>query len=543
MAGELADQPRLAETGLGDDRDELGRGSGSGAIEELGEHRQLEIAADERGAVTLLGADPGDGMQRPPCLDRFCLALGRDRSELLVDDRLLRSPDACLRPRPPPSRERRPRDVRRCSSCPRSRTPRPSEDRRRDGRAPPRCSPRSGPRCRGRRLRCLRMIRSAARTARSGSSSWASGTPNTPTTASPMNFSTTPPWDSIRLPADRLVVAEQTGDVFGVQALPQRGGADEVAEQSGDDLALLADRGRFELGAAFAAELLPFGVLRAAGRAGRAWARAYVGCANRLKGTRCYARRHWPTTASIAHASDQRKWWALRVSNPRPSPCKGEEEVLVRGLSRTNECHKRPSQSLGVEPARYADVVPPASPDLSAPRPIHLVRVGKLASLPVRLPHSRFMALLTAHQYVALSWRKVEIARRHLIELEKGLLAAQADEPPDPTDSRAALEGHADGCVVQAYAAFDAFACAVATHFDLDHPGYASFRNITDRLPGGCLQEHLSPPRPGGSSSPSRRRCTTCTGVRCPSTGESRAIEESSASAPRSTSMMASSSA
>ena len=94
------------------------------------------------------------------------------------------------------------------------------------------------------------------------------------------------------------------------------------------------------------------------------------------------------------------------------------------------------------------------------------------------------MALLTAHQYVALSWRKVEIARRHLIELEKGLLAAQADEPPDPTDSRAALEGHADGCVVQAYAAFDAFACAVATHFDLDHPGYASFRNITDRLPG-----------------------------------------------------------
>ncbi len=44
-------------------------------------------------------------------------------------------------------------------------------------------------------------IRSAARTARSGSSSWAAGTPNTPSTASPMNFSTTPPCASICLRA------------------------------------------------------------------------------------------------------------------------------------------------------------------------------------------------------------------------------------------------------------------------------------------------------------------------------------------------------
>jgi hypothetical protein len=36
----------------------------------------------------------------------------------------------------------------------------------------------------------------AARTARSASSSWATGAPNTPTTASPMNFSTVPPWRS-----------------------------------------------------------------------------------------------------------------------------------------------------------------------------------------------------------------------------------------------------------------------------------------------------------------------------------------------------------
>jgi len=36
-------------------------------------------------------------------------------------------------------------------------------------------------------------IRNPARTARSGSSSCATGAPNTPTTASPMNFSITPP--------------------------------------------------------------------------------------------------------------------------------------------------------------------------------------------------------------------------------------------------------------------------------------------------------------------------------------------------------------
>ncbi len=37
----------------------------------------------------------------------------------------------------------------------------------------------------------------AARTARSASSSWTCGTPNTAMTASPMNFSTVPPWRSI----------------------------------------------------------------------------------------------------------------------------------------------------------------------------------------------------------------------------------------------------------------------------------------------------------------------------------------------------------
>ena len=40
-------------------------------------------------------------------------------------------------------------------------------------------------------------ISTAARTALSASSSWTWGTPKTAMTASPMNFSTVPPWRSI----------------------------------------------------------------------------------------------------------------------------------------------------------------------------------------------------------------------------------------------------------------------------------------------------------------------------------------------------------
>ena len=69
-----------------------------------------------------------------------------------------------------------------------------------------------------------------------------------------------------------------------------------------------------------------------------------------------------PGVLSVAGlcASDRRPVccrWALRVSNPRPSPCKGEPNVLVRGLSSENDVPVSPSQYLGVEPARDADVM------------------------------------------------------------------------------------------------------------------------------------------------------------------------------------------
>ena len=51
-----------------------------------------------------------------------------------------------------------------------------------------------------------------------------------------------------------LVGRKETGDVFVVHRLPEGRRADQVAEQGGDDLALLADGGGVELGSAFLAE-------------------------------------------------------------------------------------------------------------------------------------------------------------------------------------------------------------------------------------------------------------------------------------------------
>ena len=50
-------------------------------------------------------------------------------------------------------------------------------------------------------------------------------------------------------------------------------------------------------------------------------------------------------------------WWALRESNPRPSPCKGETNVLVRALSREKGEPLSTAECLVVPWARYADVM------------------------------------------------------------------------------------------------------------------------------------------------------------------------------------------
>ena len=89
---------------------------------------------------------------------------------------------------------------------------------------------------------------------------------------------------------------------------------------------------------------------------------------------------------------------------------------------------------------------------------------------------------LSESQYVTLAGRKLEVARRHLIELERDLPTGQVTDPASSEDSRAELEGHADGAALQAYAAFDTFACAVAVRFELANPDKASFAGLAGRL-------------------------------------------------------------
>ena len=129
---------------------------------------------------------------------------------------------------------------------------------------------------------------SAARTARSASSSCATGVPHTAMTASPMNFSITPPWRPTDLPGEVEVASQHLPRVLGVALLGGRGEPDQVDEQDGHEPSL-RDRLQCHRGAdcqgvgrcgcrcltrsrqrgpAFAAELRCRGILGAAHRAG-----------------------------------------------------------------------------------------------------------------------------------------------------------------------------------------------------------------------------------------------------------------------------------
>ena len=87
-------------------------------------------------------------------------------------------------------------------------------------------------------------------------------------TASPTNFSTVPPWRS-RIDAQILeVAAHPRAQRLRIGRLAERRRADEVAEEDGDDLALLArERGAGgELGAAHPAQAETFRILLTAAR-------------------------------------------------------------------------------------------------------------------------------------------------------------------------------------------------------------------------------------------------------------------------------------
>ena len=83
----------------------------------------------------------------------------------------------------------------------------------------------------------------AARTARSASSSWAVGAPHTAITASPMNFSTVPPYRPITCEARVEVAVERLPHVLGVPFLGEGREADQVGEEDRDETSLGDCRG------------------------------------------------------------------------------------------------------------------------------------------------------------------------------------------------------------------------------------------------------------------------------------------------------------
>ena len=78
----------------------------------------------------------------------------------------------------------------------------------------------------------------------------ATGTPNTAITASPMNFSTVPPWRSTIALHPLEVAREQRAQPLGIERLAERGRAGHIAEQHRHGLALLVRSARGPAGSA-----------------------------------------------------------------------------------------------------------------------------------------------------------------------------------------------------------------------------------------------------------------------------------------------------
>ncbi len=84
----------------------------------------------------------------------------------------------------------------------------------------------------------------------------------------------------------------------------------------------------------------------------------------------------------VAHPTGRWRFlWALRESNPRPSPCKGETNTQVRALSCPNALPLRTAEYLAVPSARYAGVM--QGPSLMSARG-DVTGVGRCARRPHR---------------------------------------------------------------------------------------------------------------------------------------------------------------
>ena len=84
MPAELADEPALADPGVGDDRDDLDRWRRPGALEEPDEGLELQLAAHEQGRLgDQLASCMGDRGERPPRVHRFRPTLEGEVTEVV----------------------------------------------------------------------------------------------------------------------------------------------------------------------------------------------------------------------------------------------------------------------------------------------------------------------------------------------------------------------------------------------------------------------------------------------------------------------------
>jgi hypothetical protein len=91
------------------------------------------------------------------------------------------------------------------------------------------------------------------------------------------------------------------------------------------------------------------------------------------------------------------------------------------------------------------------------------VRIGKAEHVS-RPSHAHRIAT-----YLGSSTREVLLAGHHLRSFRAGFaqLPLTAFSEVGPDDPLVPLDAHADGCVLQLFAAMDAFACAAAWQFNL----------------------------------------------------------------------------
>ncbi len=202
LVEDLQDEARLPDARLAKDGDQPAGPFGDRSLERIDDRSQLGVSADHRGIQSPgVGLRSGDDLIEPIRRDRFGLSLRIDRidglrHDCVTDESIGRLADQDLAGS---GRLLQPgRGVHRVAGHERLAParvaghhlsgvdPRPHRDLDTRGRL-------GG---RGSAVERRSRISAAARTARRASSSWRRGMPNTAMIASPMNFSTVPPWCS-----------------------------------------------------------------------------------------------------------------------------------------------------------------------------------------------------------------------------------------------------------------------------------------------------------------------------------------------------------